>query len=179
MLSSWLRTRRESPQPPHSFRPSVEYLSERIVPAIGTGAHFLYASSSLTDNGSLVIDFKEAGLGNVSDVPISVTGDAEAVYQWFNKGGNKPQGVPFSVSATIDVTQTFPVRNGQTTGTITIEAPPPPADFLTHPHAANWVPMYSVAYTNVVLTSYQGETQTATTAGEFNLDQSTGGFIPL
>jgi hypothetical protein len=75
----------------------LEYLSERIVPDIGTGAHFLYANSSLAAGGSLVIDFKEAGLGNVSAVPISVTGAAAAVYQWFNKGGNKPQGQPFSV----------------------------------------------------------------------------------
>jgi hypothetical protein len=179
MLLSWLRPRRAPQKQRATFRPALESLSDRIVPAIGTGAHFLSATSSLTANGSLVINFKEAGLGNVSAVPISVTGDAAATFQWFNAGGNKPQGQPFSSSMTIDVTQTFPVRNGQTTGTISIAAPSAPQDFLTHPHAANWVAEFSVSYTNIVLTSFQGATQTATTAGIFNLDQSTGGFLPL
>src|SRR5262249_54268818 len=102
--------------------------------------------------------------------------NANATYQWFNHGGNKPQGQPFSSSQVIDVTQSFPVRNGQVTGTIVIAAPPAPMDFLTHPHADNSVAMFSVTYTNVALTSFQGTTQTATTAGEFPLDQS-GTFV--
>jgi hypothetical protein len=170
MLLSWLRPRRSSRPAPR--RLGLESLSDRIVPAIGTGAHFLYATSTLDAAGDLMISFKEAGLGNVSSVPISVTGTASATYQWYNHGGNKPQGEPFSASMTIDVTQTFPVRNGEVTGTITIAAPPAPAEFLTHPHADNWVAKFTVSYTNIALTSYQGTTQTATTAGEFNLDQS-------
>ena len=47
-----------------------------------------------------------------TSVRISVTGTADATYQWFNHGGNKPEGVPFHASLSIDVTQTFPVRNG-------------------------------------------------------------------
>jgi hypothetical protein len=151
----------------------LEPLSDRIVPSIGTGAHFLSATSTVNTSGALVINFKEAGLGNINEsVPISVTGDATATYQWFNHGGNKPEGVPFSASEKIDVTQTFPVRNGQVTGTIIVAPPPAPADFLTHPHAASWVATFTVSYTNIALTSYQGTTITATTAGEFNLDQS-------
>jgi hypothetical protein len=173
MFLSSLRTRRASNKQPRTFRPALESLDNRIVPAIGTGAHFLYATSSIDDSGSLVVNFKEAGLGNIDEsVPISITGDAEATYQWFNKGGNKPQGNPFSSHETINVTQSFPVQNGQVTGTFTIAAPGPTEEFLTHPHAANWVAKFTVSYTNIALTSYQGETQTATTAGEFNLDQS-------
>jgi hypothetical protein len=180
MLLSWLRSRRAPESRPTSFNPRMEALGDRIVPAIGTGAHFLYATSTLTADGSLLIDFKEAGLGNIDEsVPISVTGNADATYQWFNKGGNKPQGVPFSAHEEINVTESFPVQNGQVTGTFVIDAPPAPADFLTHPHAANWVPMFTVSYTDIALTSFQGDTQTATTAGEFNLDQSLTTFIPL
>jgi len=174
MLLSWLRplqTPRKRPATP--FRPALEPLGNRIVPTIGTGAHFLYATSAVNDGGALVIKFKEAGLGNIDEtVPISVTGDATATYQWYNHGGNKPQGQPFSSHETIDLTQEFPVRNGQVTGTITISPPPAPADFLTHPHADNWVAKFTVSYTNIVLTSYQGTTQTATTLGAFILDAS-------
>jgi hypothetical protein len=173
MQQSWLRPRQAHPKRPATFRPALESLGERILPAIGTGAHFLYATSSLNASGALVITFKEAGLGNIDEsVPISVTGDATATYQWYNHGGNKPQGQPFSAHETIDVTQSFPVRNGQVTGTITISPPPAPADFFTHPHADNWVAKFTVSYTNIVLTSFQGTTVTATTAGDFNLDQS-------
>jgi hypothetical protein len=82
------------------------------------------------------------------------------------------EGVPFHVAEAINVTQTFPVRNGQVTGTIVIAAPPAPSDFFTHPHAASWVAKFTVSYTNIALTSYQNSTVTATTAGQFNLDQS-------
>jgi hypothetical protein len=178
MLLSWLKSsRKQSERPAQSrlglARLGLETLSDRVVPSIGTGAHFLSATSSLNASGSLVINFKEAGLGNIDEsVPITVTGDAEATYQWFNKAGNKPQGQPFSSHQDINVTQSFPVRNGQVTGTIVIAAPPAPADFLTHPHAANWVAKFTVSYTDIAISSYQGPTQTATTAGEFNLDQS-------
>jgi hypothetical protein len=156
-----------------SFRPVLESLDERITPDIGNGAHFLNASSTITAAGALVIDFKEAGLGNIDEsVPITVTGDVSATYNWFNHGGNKPKGVPFNVSQSINVTQFFPVENGQVTGTITIEAPAAPAEFLAQPHADNWIQAFTVSYTNIALTSFQGTTQTATTAGEFNLDQS-------
>ena len=173
MLFSWLRTRCPSPSRPTSFRPKLEQLDDRIVPAIGTGAHFLYATSTVNDTGALVINFKEAGLGNIDEtVPITVTGTASATYQWYNKGGNKPQGQPFTSTQAIDVTQYFPVENGQVTGTIIIAAPGPSAEFLAQPHAANWVQTFTVSYTDITLTSYQGTVQTATTAGEFNLDQT-------
>jgi hypothetical protein len=173
MFLSSLRTRRASNNQPRTFRPTLESLGDRIVPTIGTGAHFLYATSSIDGSGALVVDFKEAGLGNIDEsVPISITGEAEATYQWYNHGGNKPMGQPFSSHETINVTLSFPVRNGQVTGTFIIAAPGPTEEFLTHPHADNWVAKFTVSYTNIALTSYQGPTPTATTAGQFYLDQS-------
>jgi len=169
MFSSSLCSRPQST----SFRPRLESLDERITPDIGNGAHFIYANSTITATGALVINFKEAGLGNIDEaVPITVTGNVSATYNWFNNGNNRPMGKPFNVSQTISVTQFFPVQNGEVTGTITINPPAPPAEFLAHPHSDNWVPGFTVSYTNIALTSFQGPTQTATTAGEFNLDQS-------
>ena len=152
------------------FRPRLESLDERIVPDVGTGAHFLYANSSLTADGSLVVEFKEAGLGNKDElVPLTLTGTAEATYQWFNKGGNKPQGNPFSSAQTIDVTEFFESRNGQVTGTFTIATPPPPEEFLTHPHAANWVAKFTVSYTDIAVVDLENG---VSTAPDFFLDQS-------
>lgn len=164
MLLSLLRPRREQASRPATFRPTMEKLDDRIVPTIGTGAHFLYATSSIDAGGALVINFKEAGLGNIDEsVPIHVSGTASAAYQWYNHGGNKPMGQPFSASEVIDVTQSFPVRNGEVTGTIVIQPPAAPDDFYTHPHANNWLAAFTVGYTDVALTSYQGAQQTATT----------------
>jgi hypothetical protein len=173
MFLSALRTRRASKNNRATFRPTLESLDQRITPDIGNGAHFLYATSSIDASGALVVNFKEAGLGNIDEsVPISITGNVDATFQWYNHGGNKPMGVPFNVHESINLTQSFPVQNGQVTGTFTIAAPGPSAEFLSQPHASNWVMAFTVSYTNIALTSYQGPTQTATTAGEFNLDQS-------
>ena len=147
------------------FRPRLESLCDRIVPA----AHFLYANSALTADGSLVVEFKEAGLGNKDElVPLTLTGTAEATYQWFNKGGNKPQGNPFSSEQTINVTEYFQSRNGHVTGTFTIAAPAPPEDFLTHPHADNWVAKFTVSYTDIAVVDLENG---VSTAPDFFLDQ--------
>ena len=158
------------------FRPQLESLDNRIVPDIGTGAHFLYAHS-LTADGSLVVDFKEAGLGNKDEsIPLTLTGEAEVTYQWFNHGGNKPQGEPFSAETAVSVTVDFPVRNGQVTGEFILAAPPPPADFLTHPHADSWVAKFQVAYTGIAIVDTQNG---VSTAGDFFLDKKTDEFIPF
>jgi hypothetical protein len=166
-MFTWLRTRPESKKRPTSFRPSLETLGERIVPA---NAHFVAASSTVSPTtGALTVNFHEAGLGNTETVDITLSGDATAVYQWFNKGGNKPQGVPFNVNTTFAASGTFSSdKNGNITASLTV-SPPGVAEFLATNHAANWVPVMSVSYTNVVLTD---TTNGVSTAGDFNLDQS-------
>jgi hypothetical protein len=86
----------------------------------------------------------------------TVTADGNGQYQWFNKGGNKPQGQPFQADpVTVSASGDFPSgKNGQITGTITASGsiPPPPQDFLDASHADNWVPKLTVSYTNIVLT---------------------------
>ncbi len=89
--------------------------------AFAASPHFLFANNSIdTSTGALNTAFKEAGLGTgTTSVGITLSADATATYQCYNKAGNKPQGVPktFGPSA-VTGSATFPVRNGQTTGTL-------------------------------------------------------------
>jgi hypothetical protein len=170
-MFSWLRTRRE-PKKPASFRPSLESLGERIVPA---NAHFVSggtSSSVSATTGTLTVNFHESGLGANETVNITLSGDAHAVYQWFNHGGNKPQGEPFNVDQTFAVSGTFTSdQNGQIDGTLSVN--PPSVDvFLATNHAANWIPVLSVSYTNVVVTDTTNGVSTLDAAGgPINLDQ--------
>src|SRR5262245_1899219 len=89
--------------------------------ALADSPHFLFANNSInTSTGALNTSFKEAGLGTgTTSVAITLTADATATYQCYNKAGNKPQGVPKSVGPTgVSGSGDFPVRHGQTTGTL-------------------------------------------------------------
>jgi hypothetical protein len=169
MLRNLLSRRRETPRQPASFRPALEPLTERIVPA---NAHFVPGNTSSSvdpTTGALTVNFHEAGLGANETVDITLTGEAHAVYQWFNHGGNHPQGVPFVVDTTFSLSGTFTSdQNGQIDGSFTVN-PPGLTEFLATNHAANWVPSLSVAYTNVVVTDTTNGVSTAD-AG-INLDQ--------
>ena len=74
--------------------------------------HFVRVSAE-RQGDSLVVSFKEAGLGNEDQVHIVVTATAHCV----NRGGNRPQAEnKQSVSAADD----FPVQNGKAQGTLTL-----------------------------------------------------------
>ncbi len=51
----------------------------------------------------------------------SLTGTADVTSQCFTKSGNPVNGVPKFEQVDVDVTGTFPVRNGQVTGSLTVE----------------------------------------------------------
>jgi len=160
-MFTWSRTRPESKKRPASFRPSLETLGERIVPA---NAHFVPGGTSSavnTSTGALTVNFHEAGLGSNEAVDITLSGDAAAIYQWFNKGGNRPMGVPFNVNETFAVSGTFfSAQNGQIDGSLSV-SPPSVDTFLATNHAANWIPVLSVSYTNVVVTDTTNGVSTA------------------
>src|SRR6266487_2761045 len=100
--------------------------------ALADSPHFLFANNSVsTSTGALTTSFKDAGLGTgVSSVQITLTVDnATAVYQCFNNGGHHPKaGNKETVSTSLSTTGNFPVRNGQTTGSLTV-GPPSQGDF--------------------------------------------------
>src|SRR6266568_1578818 len=95
--------------------------------AFADSPHFLFADSSVsTSTGALTVSFKDAGLGTgTTSIVITLkVNTATAVYQCFNNGGNHPKaGNKETVSTSLVTSGTFPVRNGQTTGSLTVGPP--------------------------------------------------------
>jgi hypothetical protein len=95
--------------------------------AIADSPHFLFADNSVSSStGALTTSFKDAGLGTgASSIQITLTVDnATAVYQCFNNGGKHPKaGNKETVSTSLSTTGDFPLRNGQTTGSLTVGPP--------------------------------------------------------
>ena len=100
--------------------------------ALADSPHFLSSSFAINSStANLECSFKEAGLGNTAtSADITCTAaTSEAVYQCFNNGGNHPKaGNKETVGGLVTGTQSFPVRNGQTTGTV-IVGPVGPGSF--------------------------------------------------
>jgi hypothetical protein len=148
-MFTWLRTRRESKKQPASFRPSLESLGERIVPA---NAHFIFANSAVDGSGALVVNFKEAGLGNNQNIDYTITGDQNASFTYVNNGGNTVQGTPFNAVDTTLASETLRSdKNGNITGTIKTEAPSPSADDLKIAKGNGWKLVTDISYTNLSL----------------------------
>jgi hypothetical protein len=131
--------------------------------ALADSPHFLFADNSVsTSTGALTTSFKDAGLGTgVSSIQITLTVDnATAVYQCFNNGGNHPKaGNKETVSTALSTTGNFPVRNGQTTGSLTV-GPPSQGDF-TCPSGQSLF-LQSVTYTGTNVSDATGNTFHAT-----------------
>jgi hypothetical protein len=131
--------------------------------ALADSPHFLFADNSISSStGALNTSFKDAGLGTgVSSIQITLSVDnATAVYQCFNNGGNHPKaGNKETVSTSLTTTGTFPVRNGQTTGTISA-GPPSQGDF-TCPSGQSLF-LQSVTYTGTNVSDATGNTFHAT-----------------
>jgi len=90
-------------------------------PALADSPHYVQGPTATVDGNSLVVSWKAAGLGNtVTSVDFSLTGTVTTTSQCFTKSGNPVNGVPKSETIDVNATGTFPVRNGQTTGSLTI-----------------------------------------------------------
>jgi hypothetical protein len=169
LFSSCLPTRQTRTRATSGPRPMLEALDSRI---LFSSAHFVPGGTSSSVDaatGALTVNFHEAGLGNNQTVDMVLTGNANATYQWFNNGSQKPQGKPFNVNATFSIGGTFASdQNGQIDGSLTVN-PPSVEEFLATNHAANWTPMLTVSYTNVVVTDTTNGVSTSD-AG-INLDQ--------
>jgi hypothetical protein len=113
--------------------------------------NFHSASASVDNNGNLVCSFFASGLGNTTtSADVSCTADASATYACINGGGNHPKAAnKATFSGPVGNSGTFPVRNGQVRGSITV-APPSAGDFSC-PGGQRLV-LASVSYTNVVIT---------------------------
>jgi hypothetical protein len=116
------------------------------------GAHFFSATSSVATTGALVVDFDEAGLGNISgEVAYSLSVDATATYACINGGGNHPKAAnKETVNGPLIASGEFtPTKNGRVIASLT--AGPLGAGSFSCPSGQTFV-LASVSYTNIVLT---------------------------
>lgn len=125
--------------------------------ALADSPHFIKADASVDAAGNLVCTFKEAGLGTtVATEAVTCSADASAVYACINGGQNHPKAAnKATVSGPVSGGGVFPVRNGSTTGSITV-GPPGPGGFSC-PNGQDRV-FASVCYTNIVLAGSAGDT---------------------
>ena len=89
--------------------------------AVADSPHYVKGPSATVQGNSLVVSWKAAGLGNtVTSADFALSGTVTATAQCFTKSGNPVNGVPKSDTTQVNATGTFPVSNGQTTGSFTI-----------------------------------------------------------
>ena len=119
-------------------------------PALAVSPHFISASGALNTNGSLTVNFKEAGLGTNQNINYTLSGDAKATYVCVNKGGSNPSAQnkttvagPVSASGTVNSG-----KNGNVTSSLTVS--PPPSD-ISCPKGQT-LQLASASYTDVTLT---------------------------
>jgi hypothetical protein len=118
--------------------------------AFAQSPHFIRASGTLNANGSLTVNFKEAGLGTNQNIDYALTADATATYVCVNRGGANPSASnKTAVAGPVIATGTFSSgKNGQVTASLTVS--PPFQDIGCPPGQSQ--ELASVIYTNVVLT---------------------------
>ena len=125
----------------------------------GTGGsgnpHFQFASNSIGGTGTLTTSFKEVGLGTgISSVVISLNADATALYQCFNNGGNHPKaGNKETINSHLQTSGTFPVRNGNATGSLSV-GPPGPGGFACP--SGQTLFLQSVTYSHTIVSDAFG-----------------------
>jgi hypothetical protein len=118
--------------------------------ALAVSPHFVNASGTLNGDGSLTVNFKEAGLGTNQLITYTLSANATATYVCVNKGGSNPSAQnKTTVAGPVSSTGTFNSgKNGNVTASLSVS--PPPSD-ITCPSGQK-LEVASVSYTNVTLT---------------------------
>ena len=130
--------------------------------ALADSPHLIFATNSIDSTGALVTSFKDAGLGTgTTSIAITLSAEASATYQCYNKAGNKPQGVPKSFGPTAIATPPtpFPVSHGQTTASLSL-GPLGPGNFSCPSGQLRFLD--SVSYSNTVVSDATGNSTDAT-----------------
>ena len=115
--------------------------------AVAASPHFIGTPQASVSGNTLTVTFKAAGLGNVDEATFNLSGTVLVSSRCYTKSGNKPQAANKQETLSINQTETFPVRNGQTTGSFTVS----PLSTLSCPKGQRVV-IESVDYSNLVLT---------------------------
>jgi hypothetical protein len=114
--------------------------------ALAASPHFIGTPQATVSGNTLTVTFKAAGLGNVDEATFSLSGSVEVSSRCYTKSGNKPQAANKQEIVPVSVTDTFPVRNGQTTGSLSFT----PLSSLKCPPGQITV-IESVDFSNLVL----------------------------
>jgi hypothetical protein len=122
------------------------------VVAWAVSPHFVSAEGTLNANGSLTIDFKEAGLGTNQNITYVASADASATFVCVNKGGGNPSASnKTTVQGPVTASGTFSSgKNGQVTADLTLFPPSLPSSFSC-PKGQS-LQLAEVSYTNVAIT---------------------------
>jgi hypothetical protein len=119
-------------------------------PAHAVSPHFISASGTLNANGTLTVNFKEAGLGTNQNINYTLSADATATYVCVNNGGANPSAQnKTTVAGPVSASGMFNSgKNGNVVASLTVN--PPPSDIACP--KGQTLQLASVSYTNVTLT---------------------------
>jgi hypothetical protein len=118
--------------------------------ALADSPHFIKATGTLNADGSLTVNFKEAGLGTNQNINYELSGQGTAIYVCVNRGGGNPSASnKTAVAGPVSATGTFSSgKNGQVTASLTVQ--PPFQDIGCPPGQSQQ--LASVTYTGMTLT---------------------------
>jgi len=124
----------------------------------GVAAKFHAVSSSVANNGALVVSFDERGLGE-GDIDYTLNADATALWACINGGGKNPSAAnKQSVEGEVTGGGSFEARNGRVMASLSA-GPIGPGDFAC-PNGQRLV-LAAVSYTNIVLCDVTNNSCTA------------------
>lgn len=134
----------------HILAVAAVFIAALAFAAVAQAApHFAAATSSVNNDGALVVNFDERGLGN-ENIDYTLTADATALYACINRGGKNPSAAnKQSFEDQVSGGGTFAAKNGRVQASLT--AGPLPAPQFTCPSGQRRV-LAAVTYTNIVLT---------------------------
>ncbi len=119
------------------------------LPAWADAPKFHAATSSVNNDGALVVNFDERGLGN-DNIDYTLTADATALYACINGGGKHPQAAnKEQFEGQVSGGGSFEPKNGRVVASLA--AGPLLAPQFTCPPGQRRV-LAAVTYTNIVLT---------------------------
>jgi hypothetical protein len=118
--------------------------------ALADSPHFIKATGTLNADGSLTVNFKEAGLGTNQNINYELSGQGTAIYVCVNKGGGNPSASnKTAVAGPVSATGTFSSgKNGSVTASLTVS---PPFQDIGCPNGQSQQ-LASVTYTGMTLT---------------------------
>jgi hypothetical protein len=118
--------------------------------ALADSPHFIRATGTVNADGSLTVNFKEAGLGTNQLINYVLSGQGTAIYVCVNRGGANPSASnKTAVAGPVSATGTFSSgKNGQVTASLTVQ--PPFQDIGCPPGQSQ--ELASVTYTGMTLT---------------------------